>query len=59
MIHTADLLGNVRLEVSQSAIEQVADEPSALQAPRIEIERALQVSESGKAIGRVMEVCSM
>jgi hypothetical protein len=45
----------LRRRIDQCAVDQAADEPDALPALQMEIERELLVSESGTGIGFVME----
>jgi len=50
------MTGGFSLRIAQSAVDQAADEPSALGRLKVEIERALRESESGSAVGFVLEV---
>jgi hypothetical protein len=46
----------VRLRIDQGAIDQAAHEPELLPRLKMEVERALRVSESGTAIGFVIPI---
>jgi hypothetical protein len=50
------MTGGVPLRISQCAVDQAAEETSALPRLKREIESALRVSESGEAIGFVWQV---
>ena len=49
------MTGRLRLRIDQGAVDQAADQENAHTGLRMKIEEALQMSESGSAIGFVTQ----